>query len=305
MTTERPSSACVICPPPPEGRAWRLAPDGYRTCTACLDRLRETLKDVVARFLQLSASPGAAGDAGRGSPGYGSRPPASPHVIAFRDRRSKSCEVSWDRRVYVWDPLADTVLEPGQFGPPGGAYTQRLDVWYGRDGRPHTEQERPPRAPEQVLESLADMVAEDREIRPPRRGRPCPLAWWPHTHLEWRDGRPYPPSRPDPWITVLGRWLDNQLDYITRQEWAADVATEFRELDAQLRPVTGEPGGRRVGECPNTIDEGETTRLCKTPLYAPFRGDTIACSNPACGRKWKRPDWEKLGQLLTSTPLAS
>lgn len=306
MPTDRPTSACLTCPPPMEDRAWRPADSGYRTCAPCLDRMRATLKDIVARFLRLSARPGDAGEPGRGSPGFGSRPPGSPHIIAMRDRRSKSCEVARDAITYAWDPLADDTLEPGQLGPPGGAYVQKLEVWYGRDGRPHTEQERPPRAPEQVLGSLAGMVAELRGVQPPRRARVCPAVWWPHTHIRWIGDIAEPYDRtPDPWIVVLARWLDNQLNWITRQDWVADVDQDLRELDAQLRPVTGDPGGRRVGECPNTIDEGETTRQCKTPLFAPLRGDTIICSNPDCGRRWRRPEWENLGRLLQSATLAS
>ncbi len=302
----RPTFACLTCPPPAEDRLWRPADGGYRTCAPCLDRLRTTLRDVVARYLRLSARPGDAGDVGRGSPGFGSRPPGSPHVMAMRDRRSKPCEIARDAVTYAWDPLADTMLEPGQLGPPAGAYVQRIEVWYGRDGRPHTEQERPPRSPEQVLWSLAEMVAELRGVRAPQRAQVCPAVWWPHTHLFWNGGRPQKERRaPEPWITVLWRWLDNQLDWITRQDWVADVAEDLRDLDAQLRPVTGEPGGRRVGECPNTIDEGATTRPCRAPLFAPLRGDTIVCSNPDCRRRWKRPEWEHLGRLLQSATMAS
>lgn len=304
----RPDIACLLCPPPAAEQTWRLADPGYRTCATCLDGLRSTLRDVVARYLRLSARPGDSGDRGRGAPGFGSRPPASPHVIAFRDRRSKPCETSFDAVTYVWDPTAAVdPLPDGVHGPdrPPGAYVQKLEVWYGRDGRPHTEQERPPRSPEHVLLSIAALVAEVRGITPLQLDEVCSLAGRPHTHLQWAGGQPHPTPPPEPAIVRAWRWLDNQLDWLTRQDWVDDVARDVRDLDAQLRPVTGDPGGRRIGECPNTIDEGETTRPCRTPLYAPLRGDTIMCSNPDCARRWRRPEWERLGQLLQSATLAS
>lgn len=303
MPAERPDSACVLCPPPNTDQPWRLADPGYRTCARCLDDLRATLRDVVARYLRLSARPGDTSPGGRGRPGFASRPPASEHVIALRDRRSKPCEVAWDATTYIWDPLAETVLEPGQLGPPSGAYVQKLEVWYGRDGRPHTEASRPPRSALQVLDGLAELVAEHRSMTPPTAASPCSLVGRPHTHLDWTAGHPQPARPADPPIVRTWRWLDTQLDWVTRQDWAADFARDVRDVNSQLRPVTGDPGGRRIGECPNTIDEGETTRPCRTQLYAPLRGDTIVCSNPDCARRWPRQEWERLGQLLQAATL--
>jgi hypothetical protein len=300
----RPDSACLLCPPPSSDLPWRLADPGYRTCARCLDQLRTTLRDLVARYLRLSTRPETS-TGGRGRPGFASRAPASEHIIAMRDRRSKPCAWSRDAPAYVFDPHADHVLQPGQLGPPRGEYVQKLDVWYGRDGRPHTEADRPPRSPLHVLNALAAAVAEYRGITPPTSSRPCPVAGRPHTHIQWVSGRAIQAPPPDPEIVRIWRWLDNQLDWITRQDWVDEAARDIRELEAQLRPVTGDPGGRRIGECPNTIDEGATTRPCRTPLYAPLRGDTIVCANPACARRWPRPEWVRLGQLLQSATLAS
>lgn len=274
--TERPSTACLTCHTPQPGQEWRRADDRYRTCSACLDRMRATLRDVIARYHRLN--PDRAQDMdqqGRGSPGFGSRSPASEHVIAMRDWRSKSCETARDATTYVWDPQADRSppLPPGVHGPvePPGAYVEKREVWYGRDGRAHTEDARPPRSVPLSLASLATMVAEDRGMTPPTT----------------RD------------VTELGRWLDVQLDYVTRQEWVTAVDEDLRGLAAQLRPVTGD-GRRKIGNCPNTVEVGDRTRTCGATLYAPTNGsDTIGCR--ACGRVWLRREWLWLGDLLNAS----
>lgn len=270
--TKRPEWACLLHHAPASGCSFSRADEGYRTCAHCLDRLRADLQDVSRRFLLLDPSPGASGDHGsRGAPGFGSRPAASPHIITMTDLRSKSCEIAADATVYVWDPLADTTLEAGEFGPPAGAYVDKREVWYGRDGRAHTEQERPPRSVPAALASWAGLVAEERDI----------------TTAVSTD------------VHDLCRWLDQHLDWITRQDLAPDFATEIRELVAQLKPVTGEPGRRHIGLCPNVIDEGVHSRECGAKLYAPLRGDSIECR--ACDRVWEADEWLRLGQLLRAS----
>lgn len=272
----RPDSACMLHAVPTEGKDWTPADEGYRTCADCLDRLREALRDIVVRYLRLDPRPGASGDGGRGAPGYGSRPPANDHVITMRDRRSKTCETSRDGWMYIADP--------------SGEYVEKRDVWhepvrlpsgiYGHDARTtgradtivrrHCEDERPPKSVRAVLGSWCDLVAEGRAM-----------------------------TRPISDVAGLARWLDSQLDYVTRRDWVIDLAQDLRGLVRQLRPVTGDPGRRKIGDCPNTLDEGDATRDCAAPLYAPLRGDTIACSE--CGRRWPRPEWEELGRLLPQT----
>lgn len=268
-TIERPDWACLLCPPPRQPGRWRPADPGYRTDSGCLDTLRDRLRDIAERHHRLDPRPGADNDhRGRGAPGFGSRAPASDHVIAMTDRRSKPCETSWDAIAYVFDPLADTTLQPGQHGPPGGAYVQKREVWYGADGRPHAEQETPPRCVPLVLAGIAGLIAEDRDLTAPA------------THQ----------------VADLVRWIDRHLDHVTRQPWVADVADDLRELHDQLKPVTGDPGRRTIGACPNTIDDGPTTRECGSRLFAPLRGDEIRCRT--CGRTWPREEWLRLGNLL-------
>lgn len=267
----KPDAACITCPPPREDQPWRLADRGYLTCAGCLDRIREALKDIAKRYEQLDPAPGASGEHGsRGAPGFGSRAPASEHVIVMTDWRSKSCEVSSDGVQYVWDPLADTTLEPGQYGPPAGAYVAKREVWYGADGRGHAEQERPPRSIPAALSSLASLIAEERDLTDPRQQ-----------------------------VSEITRWLDQQLDWLTRQPLVVDVWAELRELVAQLKPVTGDPGRRHIGLCPVVIDEGEHTRECGARLYAPLKGDEIECRS--CGEVWPREKWLRLGDLLEAS----
>jgi len=176
--------------------------------------------------------------------------------------------MSEDTTVYEWDPYADDVLEPGQLGPPRGAYVAKRRGWRGADGRIHRESERPPLSVVAELYTLARHVADARGLTPPDR-----------VHA------------PD-----LVRWLDAQLDWVTRQDGVVGFARVVRELVAQLRPLTGEPGAKRIGSCPNTVDEGESTRECGAPLFAPLRGDRIDCRS--CGRHWDRDAWLQLGRTM-------
>jgi len=192
------------------------------------------LRDVVERFYRLDLTPGAGFDGGRGAPGFGSRSPASDHVIAMMDRRSSS--------------VART--------------------WRGADGRLYREQERPPLSVANVLDTLAWGIAEEQGTAGPAPGTT---------------------------VEDLARWIDNRLNWACRHELIVEVAGDLRGLQAQLRPVTGDQRVR-IGLCPNTIDEGETSRDCGASLYAPAKGDTIRCG--ACGRRWPRPEWEQLGRML-------
>jgi hypothetical protein len=150
---QRPSRACLLCPTPREGSPWRLADDGYRTCSGCLDRLREALKDIAKRYAQLDPTPGASGEHGtRGAPGFGSRSPASEHILCMTDRRSSA--------------VART--------------------WLGADGRLHYEAERPPLSVHNVLDTAAWAIAEERGIDGPDvTATVDELARWLDAQLDW------------------------------------------------------------------------------------------------------------------------
>lgn len=126
--TDRPAWACALCRPPKEGRPWRKADDGYRTCSSCLDRLRENLTDVADRYAQLDPTPGATGDSGPRPPGFTSSPPLNVHVVCLRDPRS----------------------------------SETAKIWVGGDGRVHFEDERPPLSVFAVLDTAAWTIADER-----------------------------------------------------------------------------------------------------------------------------------------------
>lgn len=154
----RPASACLTCALPRPGRGWRTADPSYRTCAACLDRIRDTLKDIVRRYLLLNPTPGASGEHGtRGAPGFGTRPPASLHILAMRDRRSS--------------PVAR--------------------VWVGQDGRVHQESEKPPLSVHGVLETIAWDITEGRGHEPPNPRHDIPqLARLIDVNLDWATRQP-------------------------------------------------------------------------------------------------------------------
>lgn len=72
-------------------------------------------------------------------------------------------------------------------------------------------------------------------------------------------------------VDAAAVWLDNNLDWLTRQTTVTDLHDELRELIRQLR--SARPGGvadqdRPVGHCIEMLESGE----CKTPIYMP-RGE--------------------------------
>lgn len=92
------------------------------------------MSEVAERYLKLDPRPGANMESGsRGAPGFGSRPPASVHIIALRDPRS----------------------------------SQDARVWLGKDGRVHSEEVNPPKSVHGVLSTLAWSVADDRGVDGP------------------------------------------------------------------------------------------------------------------------------------------
>ncbi|BBG01572.1 MULTISPECIES: hypothetical protein [Pseudonocardia] len=117
---DRPTWACALHRPPADGQDWVPADRGYATCSNCLDRLRAVMRDIGDRYRMLDPTP-QKGATGRGAPGFGSRSPASDHVIAFTDPRS----------------------------------SQTAKVWVDRAGRACREDERPPVSIRGELDILA------------------------------------------------------------------------------------------------------------------------------------------------------
>lgn len=280
-----PANRCLTHHPPRPGQAWRLADPGYRTCRGCYDRIHGwlsplTLDDdhwpdgIPGLYALLNAAPGH-GEVIRRGPGFGSSAPASNHVIAMRDRRSKPCEVARDGVEYIWDETAEDAyprLPPGVQGPERrpGSYVTKRDVWRGADGKLYAEDPKPVRSVPHTLGGWVQMVAEERDMTPGTGS-----------------------------VADLCAWLDRNLDWIGRQDWVTDLADDLQQLHRQLKLPAGGNARRPVGSCPNTIDEGEHTRTCDTPLFAPLRGDTIQCGG--CDREWTRREWLRLGDLLEAS----
>lgn len=144
-------------------------------------------------------------------------------------------------------------------------------TWLAADGRLHFESEKPPRSVFAVLDTIAWDIAEHRGVDGPGTNT---------------------------LVVDLCRYIDRHLDWLTRHPLVAGAHRELRDLQSQLKPVTGDPGRRHIGLCPNVLDEGEHSRECGAKLYAPIKGDSIECK--ACDRVWPREKWLKLGDLLES-----
>lgn len=97
--TDRPDGACVTHRPPDEGRPWQRSDPGYRTCSACHQRLHAWLSpittdtdgrpdSIAGLYAALSPLPGVGGGGMRRAPGFGSRSPANDHIIAIGDKRT-------------------------------------------------------------------------------------------------------------------------------------------------------------------------------------------------------------------------
>lgn len=232
MSDEGPANRCMTHRPPKPGQRWRLADEGYHTCSTCYDQLHQWLTPITVdddnrpasipgMYELLDARPGV-GESGRRGPGFAPRSPANDHVVAMRDPRST--------KLLAGDPHS----VPG------------------------------------VLGSWCLEVSELRHVIPPARR-----------------------------VLAMAGFLDAHLDWLTRQDWVGELHAELRELYSQLKASAAGKTRRPIGQCPNTIDEGNQTRTCGALLFAPLRGDTIQCGT--CGRQWARHEWLCLGDLLEAS----
>lgn len=125
-TTASPNPVlCVLgCRSP--GGAPYPTDNGYRSCARCAERLRGVVREIVDRYAVI-ALPAAAlprvGSSDRRSPGFGSRSPASDHIIALRDVRTVATEAgdphsplailwAWARAVRSGRQLAEPATPP-------------------------------------------------------------------------------------------------------------------------------------------------------------------------------------------------
>jgi hypothetical protein len=175
------------------------------------------------------------------------------------------------------DPTPGATGETGTRGAPGFRSTPAASlhivalrdhrssteahIWRGADKRIHAESTRAPASIRSVLETEAVNIAE-------LRGMDLPTG----------D------------VADLVRWLDRQLDWLTRERIVVEFAAVIRGLRTQLMPVTGDPR-IWVATCPNIITADGHQVECGANLYYPSSGDTIMCGNPPCKRKWHRTRW--------------
>ena len=129
---DRPSNACIVCKPPRGKHSWKLSESGFFTCQQCRDGITSDLEEIGQRYYLLNPRPGSSSacDGTRGAPGFGSRSPASDHIIVMRDSRSAA----------------------------------EAHVWMGGDGRVHRESDHPPLSVFSILFTEAQDTFERRSL---------------------------------------------------------------------------------------------------------------------------------------------
>lgn len=266
-STER----CLTHRSPRPDQTWRLADPGYRVCSSCFDRMRGWLAggeepvfegsevtrpvSIPGLYALLDATPGKGGE-GRRGPGFGSRSPASDHVIVMTDRRSKSCEVARDATVYH--------RGRDENGAETDDYESRVDVWFGSDGKAYAESEHPVRSVPFVLGSWAQLVTEERGLA----GR-VPVD-----------------------VAGLAEFLDRHLDWIARRDDVDAFHEDLRALRAQLSGDGQPPLGHCIellegGECgaPIFMPHGEMPRAPDEPITTLPELRCSACDSRYSGRR--------------------
>lgn len=215
--------------------------------------------------------------------------PGRPHTPA--DPGYRTC-TPCSTRIHGWlSPL--TVTEEGWPDNIPGLY-QLLDPRPGVVGAGR-------RVPGYASRSPANdhviAMRDPRSVRDPRQ----PLSVTPHsvpgTLTSWcqelADARGT--AAPREWaVPVLAAYLDAHLDWLTRQDWIPDLATELRELHTQL--YQGRRSWRRIGRCrcPGLTDTG----TCGAALFASLDAGVVRCW--ACGAQWERDRWLHLGNVLAA-----
>lgn len=303
----RPGWACCLHRPPDEGYPWKPADDGYATCSACLDKLRGLMwgrderaggtakvAGIAVLYARLDATPGRGGDGSRGAPGFGSRSPASDHVIAFRDPRSSQTARTWRDRagriccederppvsvrgeldIIAWDVA-------GQLGHDGPDDRADVDDLLRFIDRKLDAVTRVADLTEQVASSLRALRTAMRpaagEPRPRYIGHcPAPVACTEAELPDWSTRSLAAVAPMLAWCAALLRTRD--------PGWLDDVLSV---LDAIVDP----------GCEPALLDDdGNPARRCGVRLFAPLRSDRVVCRS--CDARWERADWWTLGEAL-------
>jgi hypothetical protein len=244
---------------------------GYRTCDPCADELRADIQELARLYPELvrAAVPGGGVLAGgRGTPGYGSRSPARDTVLVLTDRRTRAEDDGDPHSVLaILSGWADNIRDDtgmGALEPEAQRQGQLLVGWL--DFTAHQPWAGNLNTP---LGQLRDEIAEQLGLR----------------------------AR-----TVAGEaaFLVEWFDYVTRQYWVDDLASEVRGLLGMVHAATGmAESSVPVGTCP-TPDEA-TRQPCGARLRVRPDADRITC--PRCRTRWPRASWDELSDAQ-GTPVS-
>jgi hypothetical protein len=263
-------------------------PVSGRLCSHHFDSLATILRDVERETSALSAVPsmalnyatGGGGNSGGGKPAF-QKSPALLEVMMLTDARTST----WGERLY-------------------GPYCQDCGHWscVVRRGADEDRDAGSTKAlnPLGILNDFADRVREDRPLASPERTYrvrtpfdvpgpvcdhdcghdSCDVAWITLTV----------PARPS--IRSERQVLTNQLDWISRQPWVAELWEVLHALRGALQRVNGTAPEPPWGRCPSPDENGVE---CGGPIYSvePIHSiggksspvDAFACSS--CGRRWE------------------
>lgn len=235
------------------------ADDPWLICTGCYARIRGWLTNGTTKdgradnigelYLMLNPTNRVETN-GRRPPGFGSRPPASVHVMAMRDHRSNFMWTADTTTHYVWATDDDG----------NGAYVDKTVAWKGSDGKWYRD-DTPSVSVAHMLTSWGCLVAEERTVTPPGGA-----------------------------IADLCEFLDRHLDWIARQPWVDDLHADLRRLVGQLHTATGNPRPKPVAWCIQTLDDGsdcDTPIFMPPPKPNSLDVPRLHCSG--CGRDYTGP----------------
>lgn len=112
------------------------------------------------------------------------------------------------------------------------------------------------------------------------------------------------PAEPDGSATVMTAiaLLRRHNEWICAQPWVARYSRGLRAMLAELKAASGIPRPRKVGACPNTVDDRRGTQ-CGAVIYADPEAESTTCT--ACGREYTRKEYRHLGRLIGQTGKAA
>jgi len=110
------------------------------------------------------------------------------------------------------------------------------------------------------------------------------------------DRRPTAVDATDTVMTAIAL-LRRHNEWICAQPWIREYSTALHRFLRELRAAAGQRPARRVGACPNVVDE-ESNAECGAVLYADAEAPATTC--PACGRTYTRAEYPHLGRMIAA-----